>query len=211
MTEIAAEGPVSTTTVIDNKNGTVPVPHMKMSKRSVSEDFATTFSSPAAWLLVVALIVTWSAVAIVMFDLVDYRTLAGQSINKLTTDPFRIMHGAVEESTNSIYGFLSLLSDLIFEDEDENGKEEIQPPVKKKEIQIDKAEKIEKVEKKPSPKEIQRDKGREREEKIEKKLPLKEIQKEKPEKYEKPKKVEKTKKLEKVEKPQKRELTKGEK
>uniref|UniRef100_A0A670Y249 Triadin n=1 Tax=Pseudonaja textilis TaxID=8673 RepID=A0A670Y249_PSETE len=76
MTEIAAEGPVSTTTVIDNKNGTVPVPHMKMSKRSVSEDFATTFSSPAAWLLVVALIVTWSAVAIVMFDLVDYRTLA---------------------------------------------------------------------------------------------------------------------------------------
>ncbi|XP_026521846.1 triadin, partial [Notechis scutatus] len=218
MTEIAAEGPVSTTTVIDNKNGTVPVPHMKMSKRSVSEDFATTFSSPAAWLLVVALIVTWSAVAIVMFDLVDYRTLAGQSINKLTTDPFRIMHGAVEESTNSIYGFLSLLSDLIFEDEDENGKgegepylkvkEEIQPPVKKKEIQIDKAEKIEKVEKKPSPKEIQRDKGREREEKIEKKLPLKEIHKEKPEKYEKPKKVEKTKKLEKVEKPQKRELTK---
>uniref|UniRef100_A0A8C5SXX0 Triadin n=1 Tax=Laticauda laticaudata TaxID=8630 RepID=A0A8C5SXX0_LATLA len=70
-------GPVSTTTVIDNKNGTVPVPHMKMSKRSVSEDFATTFSSPAAWLLVLALIVTWSAVAIVMFDLVDYRTLAG--------------------------------------------------------------------------------------------------------------------------------------
>ncbi|ETE64808.1 Triadin [Ophiophagus hannah] len=218
MTEIAAEGPVSTTTVIDNKNGTVPVPHMKMSKRSVSEDFATTFSSPAAWLLVVALVVTWSAVAIVMFDLVDYRTLAGQSINKLTTDPFRIMHGAVEESTNSIYGFLSLLSDLIFEDEDENGKgerepylkvkEEIQPPVKKKEIQIDKTEKIEKVEKKPSPKEIQRDKGREREEKIEKKLPLKEIHKEKPEKYEKPKKVEKTKKLEKVEKPQKRELTK---
>ncbi|KAG8147423.1 hypothetical protein E2320_000186 [Naja naja] len=32
------------------------------------------------------------------------------------------MHGAVEQSTNSIYGFLSLLSDLIFEDEDENGK-----------------------------------------------------------------------------------------
>ncbi|XP_025020116.1 triadin [Python bivittatus] len=217
MTEITAEGPVSTTTVIDNKNGTVSVPHMKMSKRSVSEDFATTFSSPAAWLLVVALIITWSAVAIVMFDLVDYKTLAGQSINKLTTDPLRILHGAVEDSTNSIYGFLSLLSDLIFEDEDENGKgegqptlkvkEEIQPPVKKKEIQIDKPEKIEKVETKPPLKEIQIDRS-ERQEKIEKKLPLKVIHKEKPEKPEKPKKLEKTKKLEKVEKPQKKELVK---
>ncbi|XP_070622065.1 triadin-like [Erythrolamprus reginae] len=123
-------GPVSTTTVIDNKNGTVPVPRIKMSNRSVSEDFATTFSSPAAWLLVAALIVTWSAVAIVIFDLVDYRTLAGTSVNKLTTDPFRIVHSAVEESTNSIYGFLSLLSDLIFADEDENGKGEGEPSLK---------------------------------------------------------------------------------
>lgn len=72
-------GPVSTTTVIDSKNGTVPMPHLKVSKKSVSEDFVTTFSSPAAWLLVVALIVTWSAVAIVMFDLVDYKTLAGKT------------------------------------------------------------------------------------------------------------------------------------
>uniref|UniRef100_A0A670HXB6 Triadin n=1 Tax=Podarcis muralis TaxID=64176 RepID=A0A670HXB6_PODMU len=83
MTEITAEGPVSTTTVIDNKNGTVPMPHVKVSKK-VSEDFATTFSSPAAWLLVAALIVTWSAVAIVMFDLVDYKTLAG--IHQLDID-----------------------------------------------------------------------------------------------------------------------------
>lgn len=29
-----------------------------------------------AWLMVVALIITWSAVAIVLFDLLDYKTLA---------------------------------------------------------------------------------------------------------------------------------------
>ncbi|XP_061479719.1 triadin isoform X3 [Rhineura floridana] len=219
MTEITAEGPVSTTTVIDNKNGTVPRPHVKMSKKSVSEDFATTFSSPAAWLLVVALIITWSAVAIVMFDLVDYKTLAGQSVHKLTTDPLRIIHGAVEETTDRIYGFLSLLTDLIFEDEDESEKGEvepslkikegIQPPVKRKEIQIEKPEKQEKIGK-PPPKEIQIDKS-EKHEKIEKKPPLKAIPKEKPEKpekHEKPEKAKKPGKPEKVEKPGKKELSK---
>lgn len=30
-----------------------------------------------AWLLVMALILTWSGVAIVLFDLLDYKTLAG--------------------------------------------------------------------------------------------------------------------------------------
>ncbi|XP_077782162.1 triadin isoform X13 [Podarcis muralis] len=225
-------GPVSTTTVIDNKNGTVPMPHVKVSKK-VSEDFATTFSSPAAWLLVAALIVTWSAVAIVMFDLVDYKTLAGihqldidkdvgkaeiprgQSVNKLTTDPLRLVHGAVEDTTDWVYGFLSLLTDLIFEDEDESErgevapslkiKEGIQPPVKKKEIHIDKSEKPEKTEKKPPPKEIQPDKPV-KHEKIEKKPPPKAIPKEKPEKPEKAKKPEKP---EKVEKPEKREISKA--
>ncbi|XP_034965098.1 triadin isoform X6 [Zootoca vivipara] len=241
MTEITAEGPVSTTTVIDGKNGTVPMPHVKVSKK-VSEEFATTFSSPAAWLLVAALIVTWSAVAIVMFDLVDYKTLAGihqldidkelgkaeiprgQSVNKLTTDPLRLVHGAVEDTTDWVYGFLSLLTDLIFEDEDESErgevapslkiKEGIQPPVKKKEIHIDKSEKPEKTEKKPPPKEIQTDKPV-KQEKIEKKPPPKAIPKEKPEKPEKPERPEKPEKAkkpekpEKVEKPGKREISKA--
>ncbi|XP_010127151.1 PREDICTED: triadin-like, partial [Chlamydotis macqueenii] len=64
------------TTITDGKNGSVPSSSMKMGKKSVMEDLVTTFSSPAAWLLVVALIVTWSAVAIVMFDLVDYKAFA---------------------------------------------------------------------------------------------------------------------------------------
>uniref|UniRef100_A0A4W3J2D2 Triadin n=1 Tax=Callorhinchus milii TaxID=7868 RepID=A0A4W3J2D2_CALMI len=75
MTESTTEGRPATITIIDNKNGAVPTPVPKVPKKTVSDEFATTFSSPAAWFLVVALIVTWSAVAIVMFDLVDYKNL----------------------------------------------------------------------------------------------------------------------------------------
>lgn len=44
--------------------------------RTILDDVILTFSSPMAWLLVVALIITWSGVAIVLFDLLDYKTLA---------------------------------------------------------------------------------------------------------------------------------------
>lgn len=64
--------------VLDGKNGSIHKPPLKMTK-SVSQDLKTTFSSPAAWLLVVALIVTWSAVAIVIFDLVDYKSFSGRN------------------------------------------------------------------------------------------------------------------------------------
>ncbi|XP_065820036.1 triadin isoform X6 [Labrus bergylta] len=47
-------------------------------QRTFLDDVLLTFSSPMAWLLVVALILTWSGVAIVLFDLLDYKTLAGQ-------------------------------------------------------------------------------------------------------------------------------------
>ncbi|NXO68356.1 TRDN protein, partial [Phainopepla nitens] len=110
----------TTTTIIDGKNGSVPSSSMKVGKKSVTEDLVTTFSSPAAWLLVVALIVTWSAVAIVMFDLVDYKDLAGRSVHKLSTEPLRIIHEALEESSDWIYGFFSLLSDIAWSDDDDS-------------------------------------------------------------------------------------------
>ncbi|XP_034018555.1 uncharacterized protein LOC117503438 isoform X1 [Thalassophryne amazonica] len=46
------------------------------SQRTFLDDVILTFSSPMAWVLVVALIITWSAVAVVLFDLLDYKTLA---------------------------------------------------------------------------------------------------------------------------------------
>ncbi|XP_004382810.1 triadin [Trichechus manatus latirostris] len=73
----------TTTTVIDSKNGSVPRSPGKVLKRTVTEDIMTTFSSPAAWLLVIALIITWSAVAIVMFDLVDYKNFSASSIAQI--------------------------------------------------------------------------------------------------------------------------------
>uniref|UniRef100_W5NL41 Triadin n=1 Tax=Lepisosteus oculatus TaxID=7918 RepID=W5NL41_LEPOC len=63
----------TTTTVMDNKNGSILHSSAKGPRKSVTEDLVSTFSSPTAWILVIALIVTWSAVAVVMFDLVDYR------------------------------------------------------------------------------------------------------------------------------------------
>ncbi|NXB23433.1 TRDN protein, partial [Rhagologus leucostigma] len=113
----------TTTTIIDGKNGSVPSSSMKVGKKSVTEDLVTTFSSPAAWLLVVALIVTWSAVAIVMFDLVDYKDLAGRSVHKLSTEPLRIIHETLEESSDWIYGFFSLLSDIIWSDDDDSDED----------------------------------------------------------------------------------------
>lgn len=58
-------------------NGGEAVPPARTNQRTFLDDVILTFSSPMAWLLVVALILTWSGVAIVLFDLLDYKTLAG--------------------------------------------------------------------------------------------------------------------------------------
>ncbi|XP_064505691.1 triadin isoform X3 [Pseudopipra pipra] len=222
MAEITAEGHMSTTTtIIDGKNGSVPSSSMKVGKKSVTEDLVTTFSSPAAWLLVVALIITWSAVAIVMFDLVDYKDLAaidtysqhcddpclppGRSVNKLSTEPLRIIHETLEESADWIYGFFSLLSDIVWSDDDDDSDEGEVEPSMKKEIQ---EEKTERHEKRTPTKAIHRDKP-EKQEKTERKEPLKVTQKDKLERQEKLEKKERhaaihRDKPEKPEKPEKK-------
>ncbi|KAJ7418449.1 triadin isoform X1 [Pitangus sulphuratus] len=193
----------TTTTIIDGKNGSVPSSSMKVGKKSVTEDLVTTFSSPAAWLLVVALIVTWSAVAIVMFDLVDYKDLAGRSVNKLSTEPLRIIHETLEESADWIYGFFSLLSDIVWSDDDDESDEA---------IHRDKPEKQEKIERKEPLKAIHKEKP-EKLEKPEKKAPTKVTQKDKPERHEKaekkPPKEEKKVKSAKVEAKVKKEVKDG--
>uniref|UniRef100_A0A8D1XWZ3 Triadin n=2 Tax=Sus scrofa TaxID=9823 RepID=A0A8D1XWZ3_PIG len=203
MTEITAEGNASTTTtVIDSKNGSVPKSPGKVLKRTVTEDIVTTFSSPAAWLLVIALIITWSAVAVVMFDLVDYKNFSASSISKIGSDPLKLVHDAVEETTDWVYGFFSLLSDIISsegdEEDDEGGVEDTdkgeieEPPVKKKVThrEKDKAKEKEKPEKKATHKE-----------KIEKK--------EKPETKTVAKEEKKTKTKEKAEEKSKKEVKGG--
>ncbi|KAM4817423.1 triadin isoform X8 [Urocitellus parryii] len=197
MTEITAEGNAfTTTTVIDSKNGSVPKSPGKVLKRTVTEDIVTTFSSPAAWLLVIALIITWSAVAVVMFDLVDYKNFSASSIAKIGSDPLKLVHDAVEETTDWIYGFFSLLSDIISsegDEEDEEGDEDIdkgdteETPLKKKEIHKEKTEKQDKSEKKIQTKVTHREKEKDKEKTKEKEKPEKKAtHKEKTEKKEKP-------------------------
>ncbi|KAM5284623.1 triadin isoform 1-T1 [Hipposideros larvatus] len=213
MTEITAEGNASTTTtVIDNKNGSVPKSPGKVLKRTVTEDIVTTFSSPAAWLLVIALIITWSAVAVVMFDLVDYKNFSASSISKIGSDPLKFVHHAVEETTDWVYGFFSLLSDIISsegdEEDDDDGDEDTdkgeeieEPPLKKKEIHKEKAEKQKKPERKIQTKVTHREKEKE---KVKEKDKVKE--KEKPEK-----KATHKEKIEKKEKPETKTVAKEEK
>lgn len=57
-------------------NGGEAVPPARTNQRTFLDDLILTFTSPMAWLLVVALIITWAGVAIVLFDLLDYKTLA---------------------------------------------------------------------------------------------------------------------------------------
>ncbi|NXM15806.1 TRDN protein, partial [Ploceus nigricollis] len=206
----------TTTTIIDGKNGSVPSSSMKVGKKSVTEDLVTTFSSPAAWLLVVALIVTWSAVAIVMFDLVDYKDLAGRSVHKLSTEPLRIIHETLEESSDWIYGFFSLLSDIVWSDDDDSDEDYgfivswgLFICLLFVATHRDKPEKQEKIERKEPPKVTSKDKL-ERQEKPEKKERHAE-KPEKPEKQEKkaPSKEEKKVKSTKVEAKVKKELKDG--
>uniref|UniRef100_A0A3Q3EVQ1 Triadin n=1 Tax=Labrus bergylta TaxID=56723 RepID=A0A3Q3EVQ1_9LABR len=62
-------------------------------QRTFLDDVLLTFSSPMAWLLVVALILTWSGVAIVLFDLLDYKTLA--EYTSYCDDPVCLSPGGV--------------------------------------------------------------------------------------------------------------------
>ncbi|XP_061234405.1 triadin isoform X4 [Neopsephotus bourkii] len=156
----------TTTTIIDGKNESVPSSSMKVGKKSVTEDLVTTFSSPAVWLLVVALIVTWSAVAIVMFDLVDYKALAGEVEPSLTKEIPKEKLERHEKQTPKKVTHKDKL-----ERQDKPEKKE-----KHAAIQREKPEKPEKHEKKAPSKVIQRDKL-ERHEKAEKKPPPKEEKK----------------------------------
>lgn len=63
--------------VLDHKNGDAGAPPVRVLKKSFTDDFYSTFSSPLAWILVLALIITWSCVFVIMFDLMDYKTISG--------------------------------------------------------------------------------------------------------------------------------------
>uniref|UniRef100_A0A4W5RHK5 Triadin n=1 Tax=Hucho hucho TaxID=62062 RepID=A0A4W5RHK5_9TELE len=137
--------------VIESKNGEAGQPLVRVSKRTVTDDLYTTFSSPMAWILVLALVITWSCVAIIMFDLMDYKGLTGVppppavrkaikeegrsrgSIQHISSDPMKVENEAVEESTGWGNLLLTFASNLVAPEEEEDIEGELHP-VKKKDI-----------------------------------------------------------------------------
>ncbi|CAB1340245.1 unnamed protein product [Coregonus sp. 'balchen'] len=114
----AAAQSFTTTMVIESKNGEAGHPTARVTKRTVTDDLYTTFSSPMAWILVLALVVTWSCVAIIMFDLMDYKGLTG-SIQHISSDPMKVVNEAVEESTDWGKLLLTFVSSLVAPEEEE--------------------------------------------------------------------------------------------
>lgn len=55
-----------------------------------------------------------------------FKLLLASSISKIGSDPIKFVHHAVEETTDWVYGFFSLLSDIISSDEedDDDGDED---------------------------------------------------------------------------------------
>ncbi|KAK0146585.1 Triadin [Merluccius polli] len=106
----------TTTMVIDAKSGDGSS-HLSP-KKSFMDNFYSTFSSPIAWVLVLALIITWSCVFVIMFDMMDYKTLSG-GLTKLGSDPMKAVNDAVEGSSNVLTKILIFAANLIAPDEDE--------------------------------------------------------------------------------------------
>uniref|UniRef100_H2S2M1 Uncharacterized protein n=1 Tax=Takifugu rubripes TaxID=31033 RepID=H2S2M1_TAKRU len=112
----------TTTMVVDAKNGDAASPSSRGSKKTFTDDLHSTFSSPLAWILVLALIVTWSCVFVIMFDLTDFRTISGEARRrrgKISSDPVKLVNDAVDESTHMIGAVLKFAANLIAPDEDQ--------------------------------------------------------------------------------------------
>ncbi|XP_031722155.1 triadin-like, partial [Anarrhichthys ocellatus] len=114
MTEAVEARSSTTTMVIDSKN----VDAARGPKKTFTDDLHSTFSSPLAWILVLALIITWSCVFVIMFDLMDYKTVSG-GLSKIGSDPMKAVNYAVEESTNVISVMLKFVINLVAPEEDE--------------------------------------------------------------------------------------------
>ncbi|KAG7219123.1 hypothetical protein INR49_019331, partial [Caranx melampygus] len=123
MTETveARSSTTTTTMVIDNKNGDAGSLSARVSKKTFTDDLYSTFSSPLAWILVLALIITWSCVFVIMFDLTDYKTISG-SLTKIGSDPVQAVNDVLEESANVVSVVFKFAASLIAPEEDEDSR-----------------------------------------------------------------------------------------
>ncbi|TKS75411.1 Triadin [Collichthys lucidus] len=108
----------TTTMVIDAKNGDAGSPSARGSKKTFAENLHSTFSSPLAWILVLALVITWSCVFVIMFDLMDYKTISG-GLTKIGSDPMKAVKDVAEESSNFFSVAFRFAANLVAPEEDE--------------------------------------------------------------------------------------------
>ncbi|XP_049913924.1 triadin-like isoform X3 [Epinephelus moara] len=115
-------------------NGGEEASPAQTNQKSFLDEVILTFSSPMAWLLVVALIITWSGVAIVLFDLLDYKTLTGlppppaiakrgmkarAGYRPVKSSPVGVP--ATQESTDWLEMIWTFAASLVAPDEEEEG------------------------------------------------------------------------------------------
>uniref|UniRef100_A0A3B4AL82 Uncharacterized protein n=1 Tax=Periophthalmus magnuspinnatus TaxID=409849 RepID=A0A3B4AL82_9GOBI len=97
-------------------------------KRTFSDEVYSTFSSPLAWVLVVALLVTWTCVFVILFDLSTFTLniplllslLLSTGAVESPSDPLRLVKGAAEGSLNFVSTILRFAAGLVAPD-DEDG------------------------------------------------------------------------------------------
>lgn len=121
---------------------TVVAPPPRSIHKTILDDLILTFSSPMAWLLMIALIITWAGVAIVLFDLLDYRTLAGlpppSSIGKRgmkarAVRPLKAAAAAAsavtsQDSADWLEMLWSFIAGLVAPDDEEEGIHQLTDP-----------------------------------------------------------------------------------
>ncbi|RXN10107.1 putative serine threonine- kinase kinX [Labeo rohita] len=117
LANTSARSSTTTTTIVETKNDVSANP-ARSSKRTLTDDLHSTFSSPMAWILVLALIVTWSAVAVIMFDLLDSKGLEG-GIQHISTDPMKAVSDAMDDSTDWLTSILTFMTNLVAPEEEE--------------------------------------------------------------------------------------------
>ncbi|XP_051954439.1 triadin-like isoform X1 [Xyrauchen texanus] len=149
MRDMEARSSTITTTIVESKNNVNALP-VRSSKRTMTDNLHSTFSSPMAWILVLALIVTWSAVAIIMFDLLDTTGLEAHTlhcddpclppgpqshhvrktlkdagslrggIQYIGPDPMKAMNEAMDDSPDWITSMLTFMTNLVAPEEEED-------------------------------------------------------------------------------------------
>ncbi|XP_075869167.1 triadin-like isoform X2 [Nelusetta ayraudi] len=124
MTETIEVRSSTTTMVIDSRSSeavaaaAAAAAASRGPQKTFSDNLHSTFSSPLAWILVLALIITWSCVFVIMLDLVDYKTVSG-GLSSIASDPVKAVNDVVDGSMNLVGAVMKFAASLVAPDEDD--------------------------------------------------------------------------------------------